>query len=44
VGDTPDLDAVPGSWEHFIAIAPPYMILLATYQPEILAESYWVIG
>jgi len=22
---SPDLDAKPGSWEHFIAIAPPYM-------------------
>jgi SAM-dependent methyltransferase len=44
VGDTPDLDAEPGSWEHFIAIAPPYMILVATYQPGVLGESNWVIG
>jgi SAM-dependent methyltransferase len=39
-----DLNAAPGSWEHFIAIAPPFMIIVATYQPEILAKSNWVIG
>lgn len=43
-GTVGDVQAEPGSWEHFVAIAPPFVILLATYQPEILAGSNWVIG
>ena len=43
-GTVGDIQAEPGSWEHFVGIAPPFLILLATYQPEILAKSNWVIG
>jgi hypothetical protein len=43
-GSTPDLNAEPGSWEHFIAIAPPFMIVVATYEPGMMGESKWVIG
>lgn len=39
-----DLQAEPGSWEHFVAFSPPYMIIVATYEPEILAGNNWEIG
>ena len=43
-GSTADLDAEPGSWEHFIAIAPPYMILVATYERQKMGGSNWELG
>ena len=39
-----DITAEPGSWEHFLAIAPQYLIIVATYEPTVLANSDWVIG
>jgi len=29
----PDPEAAPGTWEHFIAVAPPFLVLRAAYQP-----------
>jgi SAM-dependent methyltransferase len=37
---TGDLDAKPGTWEHFKSIAPPWLSFWATYRPEIL-EIVW---
>jgi hypothetical protein len=39
-----DIAAEPGSWEHFLAIAPQYLIIVATYEPKVLEGSSWVIG
>jgi ubiquinone/menaquinone biosynthesis C-methylase UbiE len=30
-----DLEAEPGSWEHFKAFAPPFLSLVARYLPEV---------
>jgi SAM-dependent methyltransferase len=30
---SPDPDATPGTWEHFTAIAPPWLTFWAVYQP-----------
>jgi SAM-dependent methyltransferase len=43
-GTKGDINAEPGSWEHFIAIAPPFMIVVATLEPKILEEGNWAIG
>jgi SAM-dependent methyltransferase len=29
----PDPDAAPGSWDHFVAVAPPWLVVLCQYQP-----------
>jgi hypothetical protein len=31
-----DLDAKPGTWEHFTSIAPPWLSFWARYRPEVL--------
>jgi len=28
----PDPDAEPGTWDHFVSIAPPWLLVLCTYQ------------
>ena len=33
-----DLEAKPGSWEHFKAIAPPWLSLWAWYRPDVLGN------
>lgn len=30
-----DADAVPGSWDHFRAVAPPYLTFWAMYRPDV---------
>ncbi len=30
-----DAEAEPGTWEHFMAICPPYLELWAAYRPSI---------
>lgn len=30
----PNPNAEPGTWEHFVTIAPPFMVVTAVYQPE----------
>jgi SAM-dependent methyltransferase len=34
-----DPDAEPGTWEHFIAIAPPWMGIWASLRPDVFAEK-----
>jgi SAM-dependent methyltransferase len=31
----PDPNAEPGTWEHYIAVAPPFLRLWASYRPEV---------
>jgi hypothetical protein len=31
----PDPEAEPGTWEHMIAVAPPFMRLWAAYRPDV---------
>lgn len=31
---SPDLEAAPGSWDHFAAVAPPFLGFLTRYEPE----------
>lgn len=33
-----DLNAEPGSWEHFIAIAPPWLTFWAAFRPDVFAR------
>ena len=33
----PDPNAEPGTWEHYIAVAPPFMRVWAVYQPGVLS-------
>lgn len=37
-----DPNAPPGTWEHFTAIAPPWLTIWATYHPSPLAD--WARG
>jgi ubiquinone/menaquinone biosynthesis C-methylase UbiE len=30
----PDLNAEPGTWDHFVAIAPPWLTFLCLYEPR----------
>ena len=32
-----DLEAEPGSWEHYQAYAPPFLSLWAQYRPDVFA-------
>ena len=34
----PDADAEPGSWDHFVAFAPPWLKFLASYRPDFKVE------
>jgi SAM-dependent methyltransferase len=34
---TPNINAEPGTSDHFTVIAPPWLIFWATYRPDILA-------
>lgn len=34
----PDLKAEPGTWDHFVSIAPPWLSFWASYRPEQLPE------
>lgn len=29
----PDLAATPGTWDHFVAVAPPWLVVLCDYRP-----------
>jgi hypothetical protein len=35
-GFHPDPTAAPGTWNHFTAIAPPWLTFWALYQPPVL--------
>jgi SAM-dependent methyltransferase len=34
-GPPGDLDAEPGSWEHFVVIAPPWLTFWTVYRPDV---------
>lgn len=34
----PDADGPPGTWDHFVSIAPPWLSFFTRYQPEILRQ------
>jgi ubiquinone/menaquinone biosynthesis C-methylase UbiE len=34
----PDPDAEPGTWSHFVSIAPPWLAFWARYRPELLGK------
>jgi ubiquinone/menaquinone biosynthesis C-methylase UbiE len=35
----PDPTAAPGTWDHFTAIAPPWLTFWASYQPSVLESD-----
>ncbi|HEY8559406.1 MAG TPA: methyltransferase domain-containing protein [Pyrinomonadaceae bacterium] len=34
----PDENAAPGTWEHFVAFAPPWLSIWASYRPDLEVE------
>jgi SAM-dependent methyltransferase len=34
----PDPDAQPGTWDHFVSIAPPWLGLWASYRPDVVGH------
>lgn len=34
----PDLDAPPGTWDHFVAHAPPWLTFWTEYRPEVFGQ------
>jgi SAM-dependent methyltransferase len=37
-GPNPESDPEPGSWQHFITVAPPWITLWAEYRPDAFAK------
>ena len=35
----PDPTAEPGTWDHFVSIAPPWLSFWATYRPDMRSEA-----
>jgi hypothetical protein len=35
----PDPNAEPGTWDHFVSIAPPWLSFWATYRPDVLPPA-----
>lgn len=35
----PDPEAEPGTWEHFISVAPPWLSFWTSYQPELSLQT-----
>ncbi|HEX6386575.1 MAG TPA: hypothetical protein VF177_18035, partial [Anaerolineae bacterium] len=35
-----DMNAKPGTWEHFIAVVPPWLTFWARLRPEVFGEPY----
>ena len=35
----PDPNAKPGTWDHFVSIAPPWLSFLASYRPDVLPPA-----
>jgi SAM-dependent methyltransferase len=33
---TPDPQAAPGTWQHLVAVAPPWLTIWALYRPDVL--------
>jgi SAM-dependent methyltransferase len=33
-GIYPDADAAPGTWDHFVSVAPPWLVVLCEYTPR----------
>jgi ubiquinone/menaquinone biosynthesis C-methylase UbiE len=38
-GFMPDPDAAPGTWGHFVSIAPPWLSFWASYHPDVLRPA-----
>lgn len=36
MADAADINAAPGTWDHFTAVMPPWLSLWAVYRPDIL--------
>ncbi len=36
---SPDPNAEPGTWDHFVSIAPPWLSFLASYRPDVLPSK-----
>ena len=35
----PDPEAAPGTWDHFVSFAPPWLSFWASYRPEVLPQT-----
>ena len=35
----PDAQAAPGTWAHFVAVAPPWLAFWSAYRPEVCAAA-----
>lgn len=35
----PDPDAQPGTWDHFVAIAPPWLHFWTSYRPDVVTQG-----
>ena len=35
----PDTKAEPGTWEHFVSVAPPWLTFLASYRPGTIPQT-----
>jgi len=38
-GFRPDPNAEPGTWDHFVSIAPPWLSFWASYRPDVLSPA-----
>jgi hypothetical protein len=38
-GFYPNSKAEPGTWDHFVSIAPPWLSFWASYRPELLPQT-----
>jgi SAM-dependent methyltransferase len=38
-GFNPDSNAEPGTWDHFVSIAPPWLSFWAVYRPDVLPRT-----
>lgn len=38
-GFNPEPEAQPGTWDHFISIAPPWLTFWASYRPDVLPPT-----
>ena len=36
---TPDANAEPGTWRHFVSIAPPWLSFWTAYRPDVLPRA-----
>ena len=38
VAINPDIEAAPGTWDHYTAIMPPWFMLYNVYLPDVFNE------